>query len=351
MSTIFFSLVRKETLSLIRDKRTLLVVLVMPVVLLLLFGFAISMEIYDVRVAVAVTRHTDNTRQIIERLRTNPYFTFEGLTPAEDAESILRRGDAEAVLILKPETDGTLRSQIIADAANPVTARSTTAYISAILSEGGGMMPIVTQTLYNPQLKSAYNFVPGILGMIFILICAIMTSVSIVGEKENGTMNLLLVSPVRPEMVILGKLVPYFLLSCLLLAMMLTIGYTVLGLPFGPSVFNIIWFSLLYVTLSLSIGLLVSTVAKTRTTALIISAVMFMIPVIMLSGMIFPIDNMPDILQWISCIVPARWYIEGMRKMMIQQLSPEHILTEISVLAGMTIAILALAIVKFKKNN
>lgn len=351
MSPIFFSLVRKETFSLIRDKRTLLVVLVMPVILLLLFGFAISMEINNVRVAVAVTRHTDDTRLTIERLRTNPYLTFEGLTPAEEADAILRWGEADAVLILQPGSDGKLRSQIIADAANPVTARSTTAYITSILPERDGTAPIVTRTLYNPQLKSAYNFVPGILGMIFILICAIMTSVSIVGEKENGTMDLLLVSPVRPEMVILGKLVPYFLLSCLLLAMMLTIGYTVLGLPFGPSVFDIIWFSLLYVTLSLSIGLLVSTIVKTRTSALIVSAVMFMIPVIMLSGMIFPIDSMPDILQWISGIVPARWYISGMRKMMIQQISPDHILTEICILAGMTSVILALAIIKFKRKG
>lgn len=187
--------------------------------------------------------------------------------------------------------------------------------------------------------------------MIFILVCAIMTSVSIVSEKENGTMNLLLVSPIRPQTIIFGKLIPYFLLSCIILAIMLTISYTVLEIPLSGNVFSVLFLSLLYIILSLSIGLLVSTIVNSQITALIVSAIGFMLPVVMLSGMIFPVDNMPAILQWISCIIPARWYIEAMRKLMIQQLDLSHVWQEIAVLTGMTVLLIAVAVKKFNTRN
>ena len=209
------------------------------------------------------------------------------------------------------------------------------------------MSPVLTSTLYNPQMKSAYNFVPGILGMIFILICAIMTSVSIVREKETDTMNLLLVSPIRGSTIILGKLVPYFILSCAILAIMLLISYGVLGMPVSANIVNVILISLLYIILSLSIGLFVSTLADTQLTALIVSAVMFMLPVIMLSGMIFPIENMPRLLQYVSCIIPARWYIEAMRKLMVQQLGIDFIIQETVILISMTALLLLFSIRKF----
>ena len=212
-------------------------------------------------------------------------------------------------------------------------------------------MPVITNTLYNPQLKSAYNFVPGIMGMIFILICAMMTSVSIVSEKETGSMDLLLVSPVRPRTIIFGKLVPYFLLSCIILVLMLLLSYTVLGLPFSSSVFNVIWVTILYILLALSLGLLISTLVDNQVAALLVSGVLLMLPVIMLSGMIFPIDNMPVVLQWFSGVIPARWYISAMRTLMIQQLPVSYVLTEITVLAGMAFAVMMLAIGKFNAKH
>lgn len=164
-------------------------------------------------------------------------------------------------------------------------------------------------------------------------------------------MDLLLVSPTRPRTIIMGKLIPYFLLSCIILAIMLLIAYTVLELPISASVFNVIWLSLVYIALSLSIGLLVSTIVNTQLNALIVSAVIFMIPVIMFSGMIFPIDNMPHILQVLSSIVPARWYISAMRKLMIQQLEFGYIVRETAILLSMTIVLLILAITKFKNSR
>lgn len=346
--TIFQSLIKKEALHIVRDKRTMVITLVMPLVLLLLFGFAISTEVNDVRVMAVIDRHTPETREIIEKLRTNDYFTFKGIVSENAVDDVLRKGETDAVLFLRTD-GGRLHSHIVVDASNPIVGQSSSAYIQSVVS-GNPESPVLTETLYNPQLKSAYNFVPGIMGMIFILICAIMTSVSIVSEKETGTMDLLLVSPVKPGVIIFGKLIPYFLLSCIILAIMLIIAYTVLGLPVSYTIINVILVSLLYVVLSLSIGLLVSTMVNNQVSALIVSAVLFMLPVIMLSGMIFPIDNMPVFFQCVSCAIPARWYISAMRKLMVQQLEFSYILEEFLILLGMTGMLLLLAIKKFNKG-
>lgn len=347
--SVFQSLVKKEALHLLRDFRTIIVVLVMPVVLLLLFGFAISTEVNNVSVATVVEQHTDQTKQIIDRFRANPYFTFEGVVAYSDVEDLLREGKVDAAVVFRTR-DGKLEHQVVVDASNTIMAQTATAYLESVISPGADT-PIVTSTLYNPRLKSAYNFVPGIMGMIFILICAMMTSVSIVREKETGTMDLLLVSPVRPWTIVFGKLVPYFLLSCVILALTLVLSYTVLGIPFSFRLFDVIWVTILYVILALALGLLISTIASTQVAALLISGVMFMIPVILLSGMIFPVENMPLVLQWISCVIPARWYISAMRVLMIQRLPVGYVLTEVLVLAGMTLLVLALAIKKFNAKK
>lgn len=348
---ILLSLIRKEALHIVRDKRTMLVTVIMPVVLLLLFGFAISTEVNDVRLVAVVDSHTPLTRSLLEKFRSNDYFTFLGTAAPADIEPMLRRGEIDATLMLRTAQDGSMATRIIVDASNPTLGQAAASYIQGVLADSGAPEPIITRTLYNPQMKSAYNFVPGIMGMIFILICAIMTSVSIVSEKETGTMNLLLVSPVHPRTIIFGKLIPYFLLSCLILAVMLILSYTVLGLPLSSTVFVVIAITLLYIVLSLSLGLLVSTLVDNQISALVVSAVLFMLPVIMLSGMIFPIDNMPQILQWLSCIIPARWYIEAMRKLMIQQLPFSYIASEAAILLSITALLLTLAIKNFNNKK
>lgn len=343
------SIIRKEFIHIVRDKRTSLITIMMPLVLLLLFGFAISTEVNDVRVIANVNKHTVETRSILKKLEVNNYFTFLGLGTVNEIEDALRTGKTDAGIVMKEE-NGAIVYQIIVDASNPNMAKTATAYLNGVLTTTINS-PVITRTLYNPQLKSSYNFVPGIMGMIFILVCAIMTSVSIVREKETGTMNLLLVSPIKPATVIIGKLIPYFILSCVILTVMLSISYGVLGIPLTGSVVNVVLLTLLYIVLALSIGLLVSTIVDTQLAALIISAVIFMMPVIFLSGMLFPIDNMPKILQGISCIIPARWYISALRKLMIQELGLHHILKETAILAGMTLVILSVAIKKFNAKN
>lgn len=343
---ILTDIVRKEMIHLVRDKRTLMIVTFIPVLLLMLFGFAISTEVNNVNVATVVTNHTDDTRLAVERLRNNPYITYLGMTTDSDVDRLLRTGQVDAVAILRDAGD--MKVQIVADAANTTLAQSAQAYISATIAGNTVSSPVVTRTLYNPQLKSSYNFVPGILGMIFILICAMMTSVSIVSEQESGTMNLLLVSPVRPSTVIIGKLIPYFGLSCIILALMLLTSYTLLDIPFSSGVVNVVILSVVYIIMALSIGLLVSTLVRTQFAALVVSALLFMVPVVMLSGMIFPVDNMPRVLQWISCVVPARWYIAAMRKLMIQELPMHYVASELVILLSITVVILTVAIRKFR---
>lgn len=347
---ILGSIIKKETLHITRDTRTMLITLFMPLVLLLLFGFAISTEVNNVKIATVVDNHTDRTRTIVQKLSVNEYFSYQGMMSANDVDEMMRSGKIDAALFLRDE-DGALSSQIIVDAANPTSGQAASSYVSGVLGSLGASGPVITRTLYNPQMKSAYNFVPGIMGMIFILICAIMTSVSIVREKESGTMNLLLVSPVKPTYIIVGKLIPYFVLSCAILAIMLTIAYTVLGLPFSSTIVSVISVTLLYIVLSLSVGLLVSTIAKTQMAALLVSAMVFMAPIIMLSGMMFPIDNMPVVLQWFSCIIPARWYIAALRKLMIQQLDFVYVMKETIILAGMTLVLLTVSVIKLNKNS
>ena len=350
MAGIFKSMIVKESLHIVRDRRTMLITLLMPLVLLLLFGFAISTEVNNVRVVAVVDRHNDWTRDIVQRLSVNDYFSFEGTAAMQEVEGILRRGDADAAIVLRDD-NGQPESQIIVDASNTAIAKQITVYLSSVLGGNSGSSPVIVHTLYNPQMKSAYNFVPGIMGMIFILICAIMTSVSIVSEKESGTMDLLLVSPVKSRTIIFGKLVPYFLLSCIILAVMLIMAYTVLGLPFSGTVVWVAAVSLPYIVLSLSLGLLVSTLARTQVSALIVSAVLFMLPVILLSGMIFPVENMPVVLQGLSCIIPARWYIDAMRTLMIQESDISYVLGDVAVLCAITMAILFVAIKKFKHDE
>ena len=344
---IFKSLVIKETYHVVRDKRTVLITLLMPLVLLVLFGFAISTEVNNIRIVAVVDKHTQETRQMLQQLAVNEYLTFEGMTTHSEVENFLKTGQADAAVYLHDD-NGRIRSQIVVDASNPNLAQSYVVYIQGAMA-GSLDGPVLTHTLYNPQLKSAYNFVPGVMGMIFILVCAIMTSVSIVSEKQSGSMSLLIVSPIKPRTIIFGKLVPYFALSCILLAIMLTMSYTVLGLPFSSNFLNVILITLVYIILALSIGLLVSTLVDTQVSALLVSAVIFMLPVILLSGMIFPISNMPVVLQWISCIIPARWYIDAMRKLMVQNLELKYVFNDLAVLVGMTVAVLGIAIRKF--NN
>lgn len=356
----FASFVRKETLHIFRDPRTMLIALLMPVVQILLFGFALSTEVNNVDVAVVAPHRSETVRQAVERMAANPNFTFTGYIPSGEIDRTLRSGRADAVAVFADDFDRRMTDlatgradtgaalQLVMDASNTNTAQAGAAYLRSVLldnvADGVG---VETRLLYNPRMKSVYNFVPGIMGLIFILICAIMTSVSIVREKETGTMEVLLVSPVRPIRIVFAKMIPYFVLSCLNLASILLLARFVLGVPMSGGIVGIVGLSLLYIVLALALGLFISTVARTQVTALLVSAMLMLMPMIMLSGMVFPIGNMPAPLRWLSCIVPARWYIAAIRRLMIEGLPFTAVLREFAILAAMTAGLIAVALRKF----
>ncbi len=359
MKQNFGSFVKKEALHILRDKRTMLVVMLIPVVLMTLFGFAISTEVNNINVAVVASERTDGVRDAVERLAQNEYFTFKGYISHKDIDPYLRSGKASAVIVFASDYDRRSTQaasgvttkpiiQLIVDASNVNTAGSATAYLqSLLLGPASQQAMFETRMLFNPQMKSAYNFVPGIMGLIFILVCAMMTSVSIVREKEVGTMEVLLVSPVRPVKIIFAKMIPYFAISCIVLVTILLLARYLLGVPMSSGVWGIFSLSLLYLILSLSLGLLVSTIATTQIAALLISAMVMMMPILMLSGMLFPIENLPKFFQVVSNIVPARWYIDAVRKMMIQGLPLVAVWKNGVILLGMTVAILGVSLKKF----
>lgn len=356
----FLSFVNKEILHILRDTRTMLIALLMPVILTLLFGFAMSVELNNIDFAVVANNRTEAVRQQVERLAVNPYFSFKGFISEKEITPMLRSGEADAVAFFANDYDRQLQAvaqgapaeaavKLIFDASNPNNAASGAGYMQGVLMadlNAANAMP-ETRILYNPQMKSSYNFVPGILGLIFILICAMLTSVSIVREKETGTMEILLVSPVRPIWIIFAKMIPYFLLSCINLASILLLAKFALDVPMSGSMPALLGISLLYLILALSLGLLISTVATHQSTALLMSAMMLMMPIMMLSGMMFPIENMPEILQVFSNIVPARWYIDAMRKIMIEGLDFADVFNDFIIILGMTVFILAVALKKF----
>ena len=344
----FISFVIKEARHILRDSRTMLILFGMPVVLMLLFGFAITTDVKNVR-TVVVTSQTDHlTQQAIDRLAASEYFTITACVASpQEAERLIRNQKADmAVVFAQNFASKHSGIQFIVDGADPNMAQQWTNYAtSVIMNMEGGL--VNSKMLYNPQMKSAYNFVPAIMGMLLMLVCAMMTSISIVREKEKGTMEVLLVSPIKPLMIIVAKAIPYLVLAFGILCSILLMSRFVLDVPLQGSLFWIFAVSGVYILLALSLGLLISNIADSQLVALLLSAMVLLMPVVMLSGMMFPVESMPKVLQWISAVVPPRYYIEAMRKLMIMGVGIGEVLKEVIILAGMTALFLSIALAKF----
>ena len=348
----------------LRDKRTMLILFGMPVVMMLLFGFAISTDVRNVRTVVVTSSLDHQTQQCVEALGANEYFNilYTVHTPAE-AERLIRNQKADIAVVFGQDY-ASKRSgiQIMTDGSDPNMAQMYANYATKILMESAArgvetgvatsssLDAVSTKLLFNPQMRSCYNFVPGIMGMLLMLICAMMTSISIVREKERGTMEVLLVSPVRPLMIIVAKVVPYLLLAFVILTSILLISRYVLDVPVAGSLFWIFVVSGIYILVALSLGLLISTVAKSQLVALLASAMMLMLPCVLLSGMMFPVESMPAVLQYVSAILPPRHYIAAMRKLLVMGVGIDKVAHEIIVLLIMLAVLLTAALLNFKKR-
>ena len=339
----YVSFIGKEFLHIIRDRRSMLILLAVPVVLLLLFGYAVSTEVKNVRVAVLDSSHDVLTRKACDRLAGKV-----------DVAVVFGNGFA-ADLVHK----GTAEVQLLVDGTEPNQATIRLQYVMQVLASmrqdavSGNADNVrmnivpVTRMLYNPQQKSEYNFVPGVMGMVLMLVCVMMSSVSIVREKETGTMEVLLASPLSPACIILSKLVPYFVISSFNVATVLVLSRFVLGVPMAGSLWAFLGTTLLYLLVCLTLGLFVSTLVRTQVAAMVVS-MLFIIPTVYLSGLAFPIESMPPVLQYLSTIVPARWYIDAARRLMIQGVDAQYIRTDVLVMCAMEVVLLVVALKKFK---
>ena len=360
----FLSFVIKETRHILRDKRTMLILFGMPVAMMLIFGFAITTDVKNVRTVIVTSSMDHLTQQAVDRLAAAEYFTITAAvaTPKE-AELLIRNQKADMAIVFAQDFGAKMGEsihpmsvskrkplvQFIIDGTDPNMAQQWTTYATGVLTNTSGSL-VNLKMLYNPQMKSAYNFVPAIMGMLLMLVCAMMTSISIVREKERGTMEILLVSPVKPLMVVVAKVVPYMVLAFIILTTILLMGHFVLGVPLHGSIVWIYLVSTIYILLALSLGLLISNIANSQLMALLLSAMVLLVPIIMLSGMIFPVESMPKILQWLSLVVPPRYYIAAMRKLMIMGVGIGEVASEVAVLTGFTVVLLAISLAKFNKR-
>jgi len=371
LNSQFLAFVRKEFYHIFRDMRTVLILLLMPVIQMLLFGFALTTEVQDTRMAVFDPSKDAATEQIIRQLDANKYFTMvEDLHNPDDIQRVFRDGTASLVVVFSENFNenllhtGEASVQLIADATDPNQARAFAGYAQSIISQwimdnrqltmnqaNNYQLPTINsqiRMLYNPQMKGAYNFVPGVMGLILMLICAMMTSISIVREKERGTMEVLLASPMKPFYIILSKITPYLALAIADLTIILLLSVFVLDVPIAGSLALLLLLTFLFILSALSIGLFISNVVSTQIAAILISGLGLMMPTMLLSGLIFPIESMPTILQWISAVLPVRWFIEAVRKVMIQGVDIEFIAKELIILSVMIAVLIFMSLKTFK---
>ena len=347
----FISFIIKEAKHIVRDKRTMLILFGMPIIMMLLFGYAVRNAVRNVRTVIVMSNTDYVTQQAVDRLSASEYFTITQVvaTPVE-AEQAIRDQKADLAIVFgKDYASGHSDLQFIVDGADPNMAQQWTQYANAVITNPNNGL-VNTKLLYNPQMKSAYNFVPAIMGTLLMLVCAMMTSISIVREKERGTMEVLLVSPVRPILIVIAKVIPYLVLAFIILIVILLMANSLLGVPLQGSVFWIFVISTIYILLALSLGLLVSNIAKTQLVALLLSAMVLLMPIVMLSGMFFPIESMPKVLQYVSAIIPTRYYTSAMRKLMIMGVGVRQVMHEMIVLICMLIGLLGLSLAMFNKR-
>lgn len=361
----FLIFIRKEFNHAFRDRKTLLMLFGLPIVQIILFGFALTNEIKNSRILIVDYARDPSSQQVISRIEASRYFDIQKASLShEEIEATFREGTIKLAVIFPAGFDNDLlhqhkaQIQILADASDPNTATTLTNYMSSIINDyQSELMPpeslpyrIIPEIrmLYNPELKGAHNFVPGVMALVLLLVCVLMTSISIVREKELGTMEILLVSPFKPMLVILSKAVPYFIISLMNLAVILLLSVFVLGLPVNGSIVLLFIISSLFIVTALSLGLLISTVTASQQTAMVLSLMGMLLPTLLFSGFMFPVENMPVPLQVISNIVPAKWYYIIVKDVMIKGLGFTSIWKETLILSAMTAFLMIMSLRKFK---
>jgi ABC-2 type transport system permease protein len=361
----FYNFIIKEFYHIFRDRKTLIILLGMPMAQIIIFGFALTNEVKNAQITIVNQSNSPNSIKLVQKIESSKYFeVYNQSTKTDDIERMFKKGTIKLALVIPSDFDNTIvaqnkaQLQIIADATDPNLATTVTNYLSIIINDFQNdinqnktipyKIVVETRMLYNPQLKGAYNFVPGVMAMVLLLVCTMMTSLTVVKEKELGNMEILLASPVNPLIIIFAKAVPYLLLSIVNIITILLLSYYVLGVPINGSLTLLFAVSILFILVSLSLGLLISTLTDTQQSAMFISLIVMFLPTVMFSGFIFPIENMPIPMQIISNIIPAKWYYIIVKSVMIKGGGITLIWKEVLVLTFMMTFLFSVAIKKFK---
>ncbi len=372
LNSRIFSIIRKEFLQIVRDPRTLAMIIIMPIMELFLLGYAATTDVKNISMAVWDQSKTTQSRALLDAFRAADYFVLEYFVgSADEYQALIESGDTRVVLVIPPDYDRRLvegNAQVLmvldgSDASVGSTALSTArlvgqAYSTKILGEqsqlsgrGAPSAPVEvrTQVWYNPDLDSAYFNIPGVIGMILSFITSILTATTIVRERERGTIEQLIVTPIRSWELIVGKLMPYVILGFIETFEILLIGHWWFGVPIRGSAALIIITSGLFLMSSLGIGLFASTMANTQQEAMM-TVMMFNLPMIFLSGFFFPIAAMPKFLQFVSLAIPLRYYLIIIRSLLIKGVGFVAIQSEVIALVIFGIVIMGAAALRFRKR-
>jgi ABC-2 type transport system permease protein len=357
--------IRKEFYHVFRDRRTLLILFGLPIVQIILFGYALSSEVKNIGIAIHDNAHDVHSQQIINKIKTSSYFQVkEPVINYMDIENRFKDGSVKCAVIFPAKfgTDlyriGGAQIQIIADASDPNTATIVTNYLTAIIYNYQQVLNPNTKLSYQivPQLRQLYNeeqngslnFIPGVIALIFMIVSTALTSVAIVREKELGTLEILLVSPFKPVMVLIAKAIPYLVLSLINFIIILLLSVFLLHVEIRGSLLLIFAESILFIITCLSLGLLISNVTDSQQTAMLLSMMGMMLPTMLLTGFMFPLENMPWIFRVISHVIPSRYYYDIIKDVMLKGLGFSYIWKETLILVGMSVLLITMALKNFK---
>ena len=363
----FLAFTRKEFFHILRDRKTLLVLVVLPISQLLIFGFALNSSLTEMPTAVLDMSNDRMSRQIVSEIDASSTFKIvEYVSSMQEVDELFKSGKLSLVLVFMPgfereiKRTGKGNMQVIMDASLQINASTLESYILATLLtyqqkiNAGRELPIQiipeVKMRYNPRLNSAFHFVPGVIGIVLMLVCSMMASLAIVKEKESGTMEVLLVSPVRPPVIILAKLMPYLLIGMINIVVILLISVFVLKVPVAGNIFLLFFVGTIFTLSSLALGIMVSVLTKTQRSAIIISIAGLMLPAITLSGFIFPLDSLSMGMKVIVHAMPVTLFISSARNIMIKGLGMEAVYPELCGLVVITVVLIAISIKCFKNR-
>ncbi len=361
----FLTFVKKEFYHIFRDKRTMLILFGIPIAQVLLFGFVITNEVRNVKIAILDMSKDNITTNITNKILSSGFFVLEkNISNENQIEETFKEGKVKEVIIFEPNFAKKLLKEkvasihLIADASDANSANMIVNYTNGIILNylqdinKTSQIPFKINThermIYNEGLKDVYMFIPGIMAMILMLVSAMMTSISVAREKELGTMEIILVSPLKPIQILLGKVTPYLVLSFINAIVIIIIGYFVFDMPIHGSLTLLLAELLLFILLALSLGIMISTTAESQLSAMMTSMFALILPTVLLSGFIFPIENMPKVLQWFSALMPPKYLIIIVKNIMLKGVGIEYVWKETLILILMTLFFIGMSAKKFK---